>query len=79
LGVIINDLHRHPLAWAFIWAATRLLSRNRLIRHDAPLSVWRGFRPADFERLKKTPGLAGLRYAWRPFFRYLVIIPKKKV
>jgi 2-polyprenyl-3-methyl-5-hydroxy-6-metoxy-1,4-benzoquinol methylase len=79
LGVIINDLHRHPLAWAFIWAATRLLSRNRLIRHDAPLSVWRGFRPAYFERLKKTPGLAGLRYAWRPFFRYLVIIPKKKV
>ncbi|HXV42578.1 MAG TPA: methyltransferase domain-containing protein [Anaerolineae bacterium] len=79
LGVIVNDLHRHPLAWAFIWAATRLLSRNRLIRHDAPLSVWRGFRPADFERLKQTSGLTGLKYAWRPFFRYLVIIPKEKV
>lgn len=76
LGVVVNDLHRHPFAWAFIWAATRLFSRNRLIRHDAPLSVRRGFRPADFDRLRALPELANLTYAWRPFFRYLVIIPK---
>jgi 2-polyprenyl-3-methyl-5-hydroxy-6-metoxy-1,4-benzoquinol methylase len=76
LGVVVNDLHRHWLAWASIWAATRLLSQNRLIRHDAPLSVRRGFRSADFSRLQALPELAGLTYAWRPLFRYLVIIPK---
>jgi hypothetical protein len=54
---------------------TRLFSRNRLIRHDAPLSVQRGFRPADFERLRDLPDLRGLRYRWRPLFRYLVIVP----
>lgn len=76
LGVVVNDLHRHPFAWACIWGATRLLSRNRMIQHDAPLSVWRGFRGSDFDQLRATPGLDGLRYGWRPFFRYLVIVPR---
>lgn len=75
LGVVVNDLHRHPLAAGFIAAATRLLSRNPMIRHDAPLSVRRGFRAADFEALRQTPGLEGLRYGWRPLFRYLVTLP----
>lgn len=74
LGVVVNDLHRHPVAWLFISGATRLFSRNRLIRYDAPLSVWRGFRAADFEQLKKIPELASLSYVWCPLFRYLVII-----
>ena len=75
LGVVINDLHRHFFAWGSIWLLTRLLSRNRMIRHDAPLSVRRGFRPADFEQLRTTPGLEQLRYQWRPMFRYLVVVP----
>jgi SAM-dependent methyltransferase len=75
LGVVINDLHRHPLAWMSIRLITALLSRNRMIRHDAPLSVWRGFRVDDFERLRARPGLEGLRCWWRPMFRYLVIVP----
>jgi len=79
VGVVVNDLHRHRLAWASIWAATHFLSQNRLIRHDAPLSVCRGFRSADFNRLQALPELAGLTYAWRPLFRYLVIIPKDPV
>jgi 2-polyprenyl-3-methyl-5-hydroxy-6-metoxy-1,4-benzoquinol methylase len=75
IGVVINDLHRHRIAWLAIWLATQLLSRNRMIRHDAPLSVQRGFCAADFERLRAVPELARLWYAWRPLFRYLVLIP----
>jgi len=75
LGVVVNDLHRHLLAWIAIWVGTRLLSRNRMIQHDAPLSVRRGFQSADFDRLRVTPALNNLRYVWRPFFRYLVIVP----
>ncbi len=75
LGVIINDLHRHPLAWCGIDLFTRLFSRNRMIRHDARLSVARGFRAADFEALRCTPALHRLHYRWRPVFRYLVILP----
>lgn len=75
LGVVLNDVHRHPLAWLGIALFTRLFSRNRMIRNDAPLSVARGFRPADFEALREVPALHGLHYRWRPMFRYLLIIP----
>jgi 2-polyprenyl-3-methyl-5-hydroxy-6-metoxy-1,4-benzoquinol methylase len=75
LGVVINDLHRHRLAWLGIRLITHLFSQNRLIRHDAPLSVQRGFRPADFESLRTRPALAELHYDWRPLFRYLVLVP----
>jgi len=77
IGVVINDLHRHPVAWAGIWVATRLFSRNRMIRHDAPLSVQRGFRLSDLDQLRSAPALGILSYVWRPFFRYLITIPSK--
>jgi hypothetical protein len=77
IGVVINDLHRHPMAWAGIWVATRLFSRNRMILHDAPLSVQRGFRSSDLDRLRSTPALGSMIYVWRPFFRYLITIPRK--
>ena len=75
LGIVINDLHRHRLAWLLIALATRLFSGNRMMRPDAPLSVRRGFRRTELERLRSVPELARLRCRWRPFFRYLVIIP----
>ena len=75
LGVVVNDLHRHALAWLLIRAATRVLSRNRMIRNDAPLSVQRGFRDADLRQLREQPGLEALHWGWRPFFRYLIVAP----
>jgi hypothetical protein len=75
LGVVVNDLHRHALAWLLIRAATRVLSRNRMIRNDAPLSVQRGFRQADLRQLRRQPGLEAIHWSWRPFFRYLIIAP----
>lgn len=74
-GVVVNDVHRHWLAWAAIWLATQILSRNRMIRHDAPLSVRRGFRATDLRRLRAEPGLGELRWGWRPLFRYLILVP----
>lgn len=75
LGVVVNDLHRHLVAWATIWLATRLCSRNRMIRHDAPLSVRRGFKAADLRQLRATLNAPELRFMWRPLFRYLVMLP----
>ncbi|HWQ11890.1 MAG TPA: methyltransferase domain-containing protein [Roseiflexaceae bacterium] len=74
LGVVANDLRRSLLAWAGIRAATAALSRNRMIRHDAPLSVARGFRAADLERLRAEPGVGRMWYVRRRWFRWLVVI-----
>jgi len=47
-GWFINDLHRHWLPFYFIKWVVRLLSRNRLIIHDAPISVARAFTASDW-------------------------------
>ncbi len=57
LGVIVNDLDRRRLAWLGAWAMTRVLTRNRYTRHDAPLSVRRAYRPTEVVRLAAQAGL----------------------
>ena len=58
LGWLINDLQRHPIAWHIAWSAPRLLRMNRLVRHDAPLSVARALDERDWQRLLEEAGLA---------------------
>jgi 2-polyprenyl-3-methyl-5-hydroxy-6-metoxy-1,4-benzoquinol methylase len=76
IGVVINDIHRHWIPWLAVWIATRLLSRNRYIRNDGPLSVAKGFRSSEWRRLKKDYALPIVSYSWRPLFRYAVIVRK---
>ncbi|HBL17662.1 MAG TPA: SAM-dependent methyltransferase [Elusimicrobia bacterium] len=76
LGLVINDLHRHPAAHYAIKGLTGLLSRNRLIRHDAPLSVLRAFRRSDLEDLARRAGLPSPEISWRWAFRWLMVVRK---
>jgi len=46
-AVVINDLERHLLPWAFIAVVARVTRRHPMFVHDAPLSVLRGFTPAE--------------------------------
>ena len=48
-GWFVNDLHRHFLPYFFIKYMVRLLRFNRLIQHDAPLSVLRSFTKTDWK------------------------------
>jgi 2-polyprenyl-3-methyl-5-hydroxy-6-metoxy-1,4-benzoquinol methylase len=70
-GIVINDLHRHAIAYHSIRILTRLLSRSRLVRNDAPLSVRRGFRSPDLDDLRERCRFPRFRYRWRWAFRYL--------
>jgi len=74
LAVVINDLHRHPLAYAGIWLLTRLFGAGRLVRHDGPLSVARAFVRADWERLLAAAGITRYRVRWRWAFRWQVVL-----
>lgn len=73
-GVLINDLHRHPLALGGIRLLTGVFSRSHLIRHDAPLSVRRGFRREELRHLLDAAGLQA-DIDWRWAFRYVVWCP----
>ncbi|MBW7477095.1 methyltransferase domain-containing protein [Paenibacillus oenotherae] len=77
LGVVINDIHRHWLPWAVVRLTTRIISNNRYILHDGPLSVAKGFRKKDWSRIRDAlQGAADMAYSWRPLFRYAVILQK---
>ncbi|KAA9333279.1 methyltransferase domain-containing protein [Hymenobacter busanensis] len=71
--VIINDLHRHWLAYHSIKWLTRLLGGSHLVRHDAPLSVARAFTRADWERLLARAGIEHYRLRWRWAFRWQLV------
>ncbi len=75
-GAVINDIHRHPVSYTAVWITTRLISRNRYILNDGPLSVAKGFTGRDWRQLKEKLNHETMSYQWRPMFRYSVVIPK---
>ncbi|SMF71705.1 Methylase involved in ubiquinone/menaquinone biosynthesis [Paenibacillus uliginis N3/975] len=77
-GVVINDIHRHVVSYTAVWITTRIISRNRYIRHDGPLSVAKGFTGADWKDLKRKLNHDSMTYVWKPLFRYAVVIPHKR-
>jgi ubiquinone/menaquinone biosynthesis C-methylase UbiE len=70
--VIINDLHRHAIAYFSIRALTRLFSRSRMVRHDAPVSVRRSFRPAELMDIARRAGVPATVYRSFPYRLVLV-------
>jgi 2-polyprenyl-3-methyl-5-hydroxy-6-metoxy-1,4-benzoquinol methylase len=67
-GVIISDLLRSPLTWAAV-GALAFVSGNRIVRHDAPLSVRRAFRVHELGRLATAAGFLHLRPRREGHFR----------
>jgi hypothetical protein len=57
VAFLINDLRRHPLAFYGVKMLTRVISRNRLFRYDAALSVLRGFTERDVSEMAAVAGL----------------------
>ncbi len=68
LGVVVNDLHRHRLAYVGAHLAGLLLAGSAMFRHDGPLSVLRGFVPHELEALAQrhaVPLLVERHWAFR--------------
>jgi 2-polyprenyl-3-methyl-5-hydroxy-6-metoxy-1,4-benzoquinol methylase len=76
IGFFINDLHRHPLAYYSIKTLTQLFSSSYLVKNDAPLSVLRGFRKKEWQRLCEQAGIPIVSYQWQWAFRWLIICKK---
>lgn len=76
LAVIINDLHRHALAYWFYKKISSPLFRNRLITHDGLVSIQRGFTRAELESLLKKANISHYQIKWGFPFRWRVILWK---
>jgi ubiquinone/menaquinone biosynthesis C-methylase UbiE len=72
-GFILNDLHRSRLGFGAAWIASRLTTRNRLTRNDAPLSVRRAYTPAELDRLLRRAGIDNATITTHLWFRMAAV------
>ena len=75
--VIINDLHRHWFAYYSIKYITTVFSRSRLVKNDAPLSVWRAFKRKELEQLVQLAGVEKYTLKWMWAFRWQLVLEKE--
>ena len=73
--VIVNDLHRHPIAHASIRALSSLFSKSVMVKHDGPASVRRAFRPAELLEIARRARIPARVY--RSFPYRLVLVARK--
>ncbi len=79
-GLVVNDLHRHPLSYYGVRAIGVITGASAMFRHDAPLSVLRGFTRDELQQLADEADLRGARVHWRWAFRWvLTTIPTGSV
>lgn len=80
-ALIINDLHRHPLAIIGFATIAPLFFRNRLIQHDGLLSIRRSFTRQDWKTLLNAIAIDENYYTitWHWAFRWIVIIDTAKM
>lgn len=74
LGIVINDLHRHPLAYYSIKWLTKLFSKSKMVQHDASLSVLRSFSREDLEKILRSAQIENFEISWHWAFRWQVTI-----
>lgn len=72
-ALIINDLHRHFLAYHSIHLLTTLFSRSYMTRYDAKLSVLRAFSKKEISQMLKKSGWKTFSIQWKWAFRWAVV------
>ena len=70
---VVSDLRRSSLAYASVWTYVKLFSRNRLTRHDGPVSVLRAYTPAEALALARNAGWRAPRARREPWFRMTLV------
>jgi SAM-dependent methyltransferase len=59
-GIILNDLVRTWPGYVGAWLLGNATTRNRLTRHDAPLSILRAFTPDELAVMAREAGLTDI-------------------
>jgi 2-polyprenyl-3-methyl-5-hydroxy-6-metoxy-1,4-benzoquinol methylase len=72
--LVINDLERNPIAYYSIKWLTALFSKSYLVKNDAPLSVLRGFKKAEWLAIIEKAGAKHYSVKNKWAFRHRVIV-----
>jgi SAM-dependent methyltransferase len=73
IGFILNDIRRSLAGYVAAWGASRIATRNRLTRHDMPLSVLRAYTPDELWALLRQAGIHDARITTHPLFRMAAV------
>ena len=74
IGFVVNDLLRSRVAYALVWLATRLFARNRMSRHDGPLSVLRAYTAREIGALAERAGISEIQIRRYPLLLRLAVV-----
>jgi ubiquinone/menaquinone biosynthesis C-methylase UbiE len=77
VAFIVNDLRRHPISYYSVKFLTSILTRNRLVRNDAAVSVLRGFTESDIAEIQLAARTS--LESFRHFPYRLIIIGQRKI
>jgi len=69
---VVTDLRRSRVAWAGAALMVSIFTRNRLTRHDAPLSVLRAYAPREALELAREAGWKNPQVRRTPFYRMVI-------
>lgn len=72
-GLIVNDLSRSRAGYIAAWLAAHLTTRNRLTRHDAPLSVRRAYTVHELDDLLHLAGIDHAMTSTHSWFRMAAV------
>lgn len=72
IGVLINDLHRHKLAY-YLFTLITLPIKNKMIKEDGLVSILRGFKREELLRISKKLNIKS-SIKWRWAFRFQWIL-----
>ncbi len=74
LGIVVNDLHRHPMAY-YLFKLLSLTITNEMVKQDGLTSILRGFKKEELVEISKKLKIKS-QIDWKWAFRYQWIIQK---
>tara|TARA_B110000261_G_scaffold141971_1_gene163000 strand:- start:170 stop:892 length:723 start_codon:yes stop_codon:yes gene_type:complete len=77
IGVVVNDLHRHKLAY-YLFKLIGFFIKNKMVRQDGLTSILRAFKRKDLENIAKEIKVH-FSIEWKWAFRYLWIMKKDSI
>lgn len=76
-AIVVNDLHRNPVAYYLFHVFGFIFRLSGMARHDGLISIQRGFTRRDFRSFNRDLGVEGsIRWMWA--FRYLWVLDFNK-
>lgn len=78
VAVVVNDLHRSPLAYYLFKIFSAIFIKTKIARHDGLVSVKRGFKRKELFAFSRQVPEYYSNIEWKWAFRYLLILAPSK-